>query len=293
MRETETRARRMWRVLEPFHALTYFSPHTRAATDELGLVGGWMSYFACRAAPLGAASAPMVTAAFYTFHPAMVARAIPEAWRRTRPEAVLRARLQALDRAVHQDLPGAASEPEMALAAELARAAVEVCSVAGCVLGAANTALPWPEDPHLALWQAVTVLREQRGDVHVAALLTAGLTPTQALVTAAAAGGPPAEVLQRNRGWSDTDWRTAVLELIDRGLLDGDHHLTSAGRDLRAAVEATTDTICESTWRKLGDARTDELARLVAPLSATLLRTGRIPVANPIGLQWTTQQLTG
>ncbi|HET6298785.1 MAG TPA: hypothetical protein VFG33_35785, partial [Kribbella sp.] len=77
---TENRARRMWRVLEPYHAITYFAPDTRQATDALGLRGGWMSYFACRAAPLGPVGPELVAAVFYNFHPDMVARALPDAW---------------------------------------------------------------------------------------------------------------------------------------------------------------------------------------------------------------------
>src|SRR5262249_34016377 len=59
------RARRMWKALEPYHAITYFAPETRQATDALGLKGGWMSYFGCRAAPLGALGPEPVAAMFY------------------------------------------------------------------------------------------------------------------------------------------------------------------------------------------------------------------------------------
>src|SRR3712207_7111488 len=39
-----------------------------------GLRGGWMSYFACRAAPLGPVPAAVVVATFYNFAPPMVDR---------------------------------------------------------------------------------------------------------------------------------------------------------------------------------------------------------------------------
>ena len=41
------RARAVWQFGEPIHAITYFTRETRAATDALGLKGGWMSYFGC------------------------------------------------------------------------------------------------------------------------------------------------------------------------------------------------------------------------------------------------------
>ena len=101
----QSRARRMWKALEPFHAITYFAPETRQATDALGLKGGWMSYFGCRAAPLGAATPELVTAVFYNFHPSMVARALPDAWSYATPAQLLDVRLAAVDNAVRRLFP--------------------------------------------------------------------------------------------------------------------------------------------------------------------------------------------
>src|SRR5438046_111476 len=96
-REDRAWARAVWQYGEPVHAITYYAPERRAATDALGLKGGWMSYFGCRAAPLGAATASVVTALFYNFHPQMVARAIPDAWTLATPAALLDARIAAMD----------------------------------------------------------------------------------------------------------------------------------------------------------------------------------------------------
>jgi helix-turn-helix protein len=64
-----TVARSLWQVYESYHQLCYFAPEARAATDRLGLKGGWMGYFAARAAPLGPVPAELVIATFYNFHP--------------------------------------------------------------------------------------------------------------------------------------------------------------------------------------------------------------------------------
>ncbi len=196
-------ARRAWQRVEPLHAVTYFAPETRAATDALGLRGGWMSYFGCRAAPLGPVPAAVVTAVFHGFHPTMVARAIPDAWRAASPEQLLQTRLTAVDAAYRrlfgEDADGVAG-PEVARAAELAAAAAGAVSTAGRPLAAANAALRPPTERHLALWQAVTVLREHRGDGHVTALVAAGVEPCQSQVMAAAAGRAPAEVIRRPGG---------------------------------------------------------------------------------------------
>ncbi len=276
------RARRMWKALEPFHAITYFSPETRKATDALGLKGGWMSYFGCRAAPLGPVGPEIVAAVFYNFHPAMVARSLPDAWTYATPTQLLEARLAAVDNAVRRLFPDAA----FGRAAELGRRAAEVAPVAGRPIAAANAALEWPDEPHLVLWQATTILRESRGDGHVAALVAADLSPCQALVTLSAAGGPSKEIFQLNRRWSDEEWSAASEDLRSRGLLSSDGQLTESGRALRQQVEDTTDSLADQGWRALGDDLSTELHDLVRPLSAVLMSEGLIPPDNPMAMRW-------
>ncbi|TCC11600.1 SCO6745 family protein [Kribbella soli] len=277
-----SRARRMWKALEPYHAITYFSPETRKATDALGLKGGWMSYFGCRAAPLGPVGPEIVAAGFYNFHPAMVARSLPDAWSYATPAQLLEARLTAVDNAVRRLFP----DSDFGRAAELGRRAAEIAPVAGRPIAAANAALEWPDEPHLVLWQATTILRESRGDGHVAALVAAGLSPCQALVTLSAAGGPSKEVFQLNRRWSDEEWSAAEEDLRSRGLLDADGGLTESGRAVRQQVEDTTDSLAEQGWRALGDELTVELHDLVRPLSAVLMSDGLIPSDNPMAMRW-------
>ncbi|WP_433012454.1 SCO6745 family protein [Kribbella sp. CA-294648] len=280
---TESRARRLWKVLEPYHAITYFAPDTRKATDALGLRGGWMSYFACRAAPLGPVGPGLVTAVFYNFHPSMVARAIPDAWSFATPAQLLTARLEAVDSAVRRFPP---TSTPVRRAAELARQAAELAPTAGRPLGAANAALDWPDEPHLVLWQASTILRESRGDGHVAALVGAQLSPCQACVTISAAGGPSKEVFQLNRRWSDEEWAAAEEDLRVRGLLDADGVLTEAGRALRQQVEDTTDRLAEQGWSAFGDSNAEELDRLVRPISGAIMANGLVPADNPMAMRW-------
>jgi hypothetical protein len=276
------RARQMWKALEPYHAITYFSPETRKATDALGLKGGWMSYFGCRAAPLGPVGPEIVAAVFYNFHPAMVARSLPDAWSYATPVQLLEARLKAVDNAVRRLFP----DSDLARAAEVARRAAEVAPVAGRPIAAANAALEWPDEPHLVLWQATTILRESRGDGHVTALVAAELSPCQALVTLSAAGGPSKEVFQLNRRWSDEEWGAASDDLRSRGLLSAEGTLTESGHALRQHVEDTTDSLADQGWRALGDELTTELHDLVRPLSAVLMSDGLIPPDNPMAMRW-------
>jgi hypothetical protein len=281
-------ARRAWQRVEPLHAVTYFAPETRAATDALGLRGGWMSYFGCRAAPLGPVPAAVVTALFYGFHPAMVARAIPDAWRAAPPERLLEARLDAVDAAYRRLLDGAdgVGGPDVRAAAALAAEAAAAADTSGRALAAANAALPLPAEPHLALWQALTVLREHRGDGHVVALTAAGIGPCQSQVLAAAAGRAPADTLRANRKWSEQEWADATAVLADRGLVTGSGELTGAGRAVRREVEERTDRLALGPYAALGPDRADELLGLLHRLAERVVGAGGVPRPNPIGAPW-------
>jgi hypothetical protein len=277
-------SRRMWRALEPYHATVYFLPETRQRTDALGLKGGWMSYFGTRAAPLGPVPAEVVAALFYNFHPDMVRRAIPDAWSYATPEALVEARLAAVDEGLRRLLGPVVSDAGIAEAAELASMAARATTTAGRPLAAANAALPWPSEPHLRLWQAATILREARGDGHVAALVVAGLSPCEALVTASAATGPPAEMLRAFRKWSQAEWDEAVERLRSRGWMNERGTLTEAGRAGRAAVERHTDELMQPTWDALGAEQAARLESLLLPIRAKILAAGGLPVPNPMGL---------
>lgn len=275
----------MWQALEPYHAVTYFAPESRAATEALGAKGGWMSYFALRAAPLGAASADLVRATFYGFHRELVERAVPAAWQAAPPEAYLDARLSSMDAALRRMLGEAITSPDLLEAADLAQRAALAAPTAGRPLGAANAALEWPLEAHLVLWQAQTVLRECRGDGHVAALVAADLSPAQSLIAFAADGFVENESVRGYRGWPAEDWAHATERLRDRGVLDAAGELTQAGRELRRFVEDTTDRAAAPAWEDLGTNQCERLVELIGPIVATLVDAGALPPDNPIGLQ--------
>jgi hypothetical protein len=283
--EPDHRSRRMWRALEPVHTVTYFAPESQAACEALGTTGYWMSYFALRAAPLGAAPPELVAALFYNFHPGLVARAVPAVWELAPPERFLTIRLETVDAAL-QRLVGAEllGSPGVAEAAAIARDAALAAPTAGRALAAANAALEWPEEAHLVLWQAQTVLREHRGDGHVAALLTAGLDPAEALVLFASDREIDAEWLRKRRGWSEHEWAEAVSRLTERGLFDAGG-LTAAGNALRAEVEAHTDALADPPVAAIGAAAADRLVELSTPLVAAIIEAGGFLPANPMGLR--------
>ena len=266
-------ARRAHRALEPIHTLVYFVPEASERYGALGVKGGMRGYFASRSAPLGAVPAEVVVATFYNFSPSLVAKAIPSVWDVTTPEQVLAARLDTVDAALRRLLGDAVDSAEMAEAAVLARTAAESCDVVGRPLFAGHAALAWPEPPHLALWHAATLLREHRGDGHIAALLLAGLSGPEAAITYAATGrSMNEELLRSTRGYSEQEWESVKNALRTRGLLGTGLELTDAGKQLRAGVEAQTDVAAAAPYEQLGTDKSERLIELVQPWATSITK---------------------
>ncbi|BFU44403.1 SCO6745 family protein [Krasilnikovia sp. MM14-A1004] len=280
-------ARLAWRATEPLHGLIYFAPEAHERYAALGIPEP-MGYFASRSAALGPVGPGPVAAAFYNFNPALIARALPAAWSRTTPAAAAAARLAAADAALTRGLGGAVHGPEVAKAAQLARRAAEAAAAhaGGRALYAAHAELPWPDAPHTVLWHAQMLLREFRGDGHVAALLVAGISGLEALVLHAASGEVEERFLRISRGWSRDEWAGAVAVLRDRGLLDPEGEpgaapaLSEQGRALRAGVEASTDRLAAPAYAGLGEAGCARLAELTRPLSRTIVTAGMLNPEN-------------
>jgi|SRR5580700_3494987 hypothetical protein len=267
-------ARKMWRTLEPYHGIVYFTPHAAPAYAALGIEGS-DGYFASRAAPMGAVNAEVVIATFYNFHPRLVRRAVPAAWEKASPGAAVAARLGVADAALREVLGQDRRSAAMTRAADLARRAAGAAPLEGRPLFAGHAGLPWPEEPHLVLWHAITLLREYRGDGHVAALVESGLDGCEALITHAGAGDVAitASVLRSSRAWPDDEWEAAGERLRSRGLLEGDQ-LSDAGWVLRAELEERTDRAAAGPWAVLSDDEAEELRRLVRPWSRAIVEGG-------------------
>ena len=259
-------ARSAHRYLEALHTLVYFVPEHGERYQALGIKGGMRGYFASRSAPLGRVPAEVVISTFYNFAPAQVRKAIPSVWEVTTPEAVLEARLDGTDEAMRRLLGDAIGSAEMARAAELAREATTALDVVGRPLYAGHASLPWPEPAHLQLWHAATLLREHRGDGHIAALVLAGLSGLDASLTYVATGKGMSDDLQRQtRGYTEDEWAAARQRLVDTGLLEPTGGLTPDGQALRDGIEAQTDIAAAAPYDHLGPQATQELIDLCRP----------------------------
>ena len=272
-------ARRLWTLFEPVHAVTYFSPEARSAFTEAGLRGFWRGYFAGRSAPLGAVAAAPVIASFFNFAPGMVTRALPAVWALISPADALAVRQAGAVAALGRLLAGVDADPK--LAADLLSTAAEGLDCAGRVLAAGNAALPVPDEPAARLWHAATVLREHRGDGHVAALVAAGIDGCEALVLRAGMD-LSRELLQPIRGWTDADWEQAASRLAARGWLGADGRLTAEGAAAHRAVEESTDLAAARPWAGLGPDRLAELLAVLRPVARAC--AADLPYPNPVGM---------
>jgi hypothetical protein len=226
---------------------------------------------------MGPVPAEVVVATFFNFNPTIVHSVVPEVWRRTTPDALWQARLAAVDGALRRLLGERLLQPDIQRAADLLRDIVPACRPEGRPLFAGHLAQAWPSEPHLALWFGITLLREYRGDGHVAALTADGVSGIEALVLHGATGAVPPSVLQRTRAWSDDDWAGAQRGLFARGWLAPDGSLSQVGRAHRDEVERRTDELAAAPWALLADDDAIWLAALGKELSGAIVAAGTFP----------------
>lgn len=274
-------AREFWLRAEPLHAVTYFSEESTEAAVAVGFKGWWMGYFGFRAAPLGEASAALVNATFYNFHPAKVANAVPDAWTFATPAAAMSARSSSAASVLRRTIPdidGLASKVTPVMASLVAAA-----DPAGRPLFAANQPLRNDADPVEDLWQTLTSWREHRGDSHVAALRAADLDGCEVHVLHAATSSVPAEMFRASRGWSDDDWDSACQRLAARGLADSTG-LTPEGHALKEWVEASTDRQAMRFFDDTPEATRNDLLTTFDAAARSLQESGVLRFPNPMGL---------
>lgn len=275
-------SRSTWKTLEPVHAQVYFTPEPQEEYSALGFdlkANRAAGYFPARAAALGAVPAPVVQAAFFNFSALAVAFGMDKAWETASPAALVEARYRGADRALRRLCGDLLDSPDVAEAVELARTATQACSPEGRPLYAGNAALAWPTEPHLQLFHAITLLREYRGDGHIAALVVEGISGLEAAVMHVAQGDAwTREPLRKTRGYSEDEWVAACDRLRERGWLDDDEGFTDEGRAVRQRIEDRTDELALPPWEHLGEDGCARLRELVRPLSKTVVEGGGLGI---------------
>lgn len=256
-------ARLLYDLVEPVHLVTYFADEPTDELMKLGHEGYWEGYFAGRAAPLGPAQAPLVHAVFFHFAEGEVARHLPHVWDTATPEASLSARERGSAAALRRILGPLASSPRVASAADLATRAATSAPTEGRALYACLRALPIPQEPVARLWHAATLLREHRGDGHVAALVAAGIGGTEAHVLHALSQGIIPHEFGRLHHLAASEVNTVLEGLGARGLIDPQGQLSDLGRATKQSIEERTDELAAPAYDVL---TADELVQLVTDL---------------------------
>lgn len=275
-----TQSTTSWRSVEAVHDVVYFAPDTKQSYESLGLKGYWMGYMASRSAAVGTPAPELVVALFHGFAPRMVARALPDAWSMASRDEVLRTRY---------DLARGALAPALA-GVDTGRLANELSAItrgidfAGKPLAAAHHSLPEPADDTGRLWHAATVLREYRGDCHIAVLTSAGLDGAAANALAVAAG-LAGEQQRGLRGWSEDEWSAAIGRLATRGWVDADGTITETGRSARQQIEDATDRVCIAGIDREATGRMITVEESLLALARAVDASGAVPYPNPTGVR--------
>ncbi len=271
MQHPKPDARRLHELLEPIPLVNFFADEPTEALLALGLRNYWDGYFAGRAAPLGRVPAEVVHATFYSFGEGEAARHIPRVWDITTPEAAIAARQQGCVAALRRILGDLADSPGLARAADLATKAATSAPTEGRVMYAALRTLPLPEEPVARLWHAANMLREHRGDGHVAALVAEGIGGTEAHVLSALAMGIfPAETFGRIHHLPEARLAAVMDGLRARGLVDASGRFTDAGRECKERIESRTDDLATAPYEGLTPSELDQLVTNLEPISAAL-----------------------
>lgn len=258
-----------------------------AELDELGVQRD-AQYLAQRAAPLGQASAELVTGTFYSFAPAYVFAHVPACWEQASPKDIHAARVRAAEKIIQRLVAGTDGHELIESIPYIRRAlapVLEAADVCGKPLYAAHVSerkAAGDDASELAqLWWDITLLREFRGDAHLSALVVTGVGSVESIVLDSATGKSFAPYYMRKmRGWTSEEWAEVAEKLTMAGFLtsaDDEATLTEEGVKLRAHVEGLTDLAVASTWDALSDEQVSDLQGLATLWAKAVAQSGIIP----------------
>jgi hypothetical protein len=264
-------ARRMFELVEPIGVIPYSADEPNETMFALGFTNYWDIYFAGRAAPLGLVPAEVVDALFYNFAPGEVARHIPKVWRTTTPELAMAARQAGCANALRRILADRVDSPAFARCVELLTKAATSAPFEGRPLYAALRAIPLPDDVVERLFHAASMLREHRGDGHIVALMSEGVSGLEAHALFALDMDMPAEKFGRIHHLPAAQLAAVIDGMRDRGLIGDDGWLSDEGRAVRQRVESLTDDLAAKPFESLKPVELDELMTNLEPLATLLL----------------------
>jgi hypothetical protein len=136
-----------------------------------------------------------------------------------------------------------------------------------------------PGEPIADAWRLTDMLREYRGDAHIAAWTSAGFDAVEIGLITELYWGLSMGSYIRTRAWSKDQLEEAKDRLRKRDFIEGDG-LTEAGRQTREHVEDMTDQQCRPMIEGLGD-DFDELIGILEPWARAVQDAGGYLPAGP------------
>ena len=152
-------------------------------------------------------------------------------------------------------------------AADLLVRAAASAEIGGRIMFAALRAMPVPEDPVERLWHAATLLREHRGDGHVAALQAHRIGRTEAHVLLAIDLGMAPADFGRLHHLPSRYLDETIEGLRRRGLVTAEQTFTDEGRAVKDAIERLTDELAADALRTLTAEDRERLVAALEPLA--------------------------
>lgn len=266
-------ARRLRDAQEPIATQPIWSADAHRGYAELGL-DFLTGYVAERSAALGAdAPTSLVVSAFGVFSPALLGGLYEQATAAPR-DAVLATRTDGPARTVRAALDGV-PEPDVADVVGVLRVGLDAADANARPLFAGLSGRAWPADIFAQLVHATDLLREHRGDSHLALCAVAGLDPIESNILTELYAGFPLFAYTGSRGWPEDEMGAAADRLRGRGLLDGDR-LAERGVAFREQLEAQTDHMQRPVIEAIGPDLEQVTSRL-ADWGNTLVRAGLFP----------------
>lgn len=239
-------ARRLRDAMEPIAMHPVWSRQNNEAMAELGL-DFFSGYAWGRAAALGEPSPGVVASSFAVFEPELIGGVYDAGRAACSRDQVLATRSEATT----ASLAALLDDADVAAAAtQLHDAAIDL-DRSGRPLYAGLAELPMPDDPMGVLWRSAEMIREHRGDSHIAACVAAGLDPISMNILTELWVGMPLGSYTGTRGWDDVAIAASADQLRAAGLLDGDQ-LSAAGRAAREQIEDATDQAQQALVNNLG-----------------------------------------
>ncbi len=263
-------ARRLRDACEPVAMHAVWSQAVVERLSRLGL-DFLTSYVGGRGAFLGEPSGAVVAAAFAWFEPGLVISSWDAARSVVAPDRLVRARDKSTIASLREVLAG----EDPSAAADLLAAAATTADGMGRPLFSGLRADGRPHDAVHLLWWACNLVREHRGDSHVAAAAAAGLDAVQMNILTELWIGMPLLSYTATRGWPAEAMQRAIGQLESRGWVR-DGELSDAGRTVRQHIELRTDEQEQPIVAALGG-RLDEICGVLNHWGQLCIEAGAFP----------------